>query len=172
MLKTLGALLAAILSMRCATAIHGRYQSVPVASVPPGASIAVACDRYRVDAGVTPANVVLPRAAEGCSVTLTKPGYDQARVWFERVPSGARFVNLVPAIPLSFLCGLLGFALNFDRGPIDPMVASAAGGYVCARAPFVIDDAAGGAYTQVPEKVEVTLSPPGKSASPARTPRS
>jgi hypothetical protein len=90
MLKTLGALLAAILCMRCATAIHGRYQSVPVASVPPGASIAVACDRYRADAGVTPANVVLRRAGEGCSLTLTKPGYDQARVWFERVPSSAR----------------------------------------------------------------------------------
>jgi len=107
-MKTLGALLAAIFCTRCATAIHGRYQSVPVASVPPGASIAVACDRYRVDAGVTPVNVVLPRAAAGCSLTLTRPGYDRARVWFERVPRGAR----------------------------------------------------------------VTPSPPGKSASPARTPRS
>jgi hypothetical protein len=88
MLKTLGALgalLAAILCMRCATAIHGRYQSMPVVSVPPGASIAVACDPYRAGAGVTPANVVLPRAAEGCSLTLTKPGCDRARVWFERV---------------------------------------------------------------------------------------
>jgi hypothetical protein len=97
-MKTLGPLLAAILCTRCATAIHGRYQSVPVASVPPGASIAVACDRYRVGAGVTPANVVLPRAAEGCSVTLTRPGYDRARVWFELTSRQIRFAGPKPSL--------------------------------------------------------------------------
>lgn len=97
MLKTLGALLAATLFIRCATAIHGSYQSVPVASVPPGASIAVACDRYRADAGVMPANIVLPRAAEGCSLTLTRPRYDRARVWFERVTPSPRGKSASPA---------------------------------------------------------------------------
>jgi hypothetical protein len=160
-----------LLGASCATVIHGRFQSVPVRSSPSGANILVDCDGDRRDAGTTPAKVTLPRASKTCGLTLTKDGYEPERVDFERVRSKATLVNLVPSAYLSIIGGIIGFAVTFDRGPVDPFIGVAAGGYLGWRAPNAIDEKTGAAWKQVPEEVRVTLSPPGKSASPARSPR-
>ena len=164
-----------LLGTSCATAIHGRFQSVPVTSSPSGANIEVDCDGDRHDAGLTPANVALPRGAKTCSLTLSKDGYEPKRVAFERVRSNAAMVNVVPSAYLSIIGGIIGFAATFDHGPVDPFIGAAAGGYLGWRAPFAIDERTGAAWKQVPEEVIVPLepsSPPGKSASPARSPGS
>ena len=164
-----------LLGTSCATVIHGNHQSVPVTSSPAGANILVDCDGDRRDAGLTPAKVTLPRGSETCSLTLTKDGYEPKRVAFERVRSNATIVNLVPSAYLSIIGGIIGFIVTFDRGPVDPFIAVAAGGYLGWRAPNAIDEKTGAAWKQVPEEVIVPLdpsSPPGKSASPARSPGS
>jgi len=159
-MKTSMALFLLILGSSCATVIQGRYQSVPVTSSPTGANIAVDCNGEQRDAGVTPAIVTVPRVAEVCRLTLTKSGYEPAQVWFERVPSKVRFVNLAPSAYFSIAGAILGFAAVFNRAPDEAVIAAtAAGGYAGARAPFAIDEHTGAAYKQTPEEVKVTLVP-------------
>ena len=157
-MRILGVLLAFLLCTSCATVIHGRYQSVPVTSVPPGADVTVDCNGERHDGGQTPTSVTLPRRSETCSLTLGKPGYEPAIVHFDRVDSRATMANLVPAIYLGVIGAVVGFYFSIDN-PVEPFAAAAAGGYAGGRAPYAIDEATGAAYKQVPEQVHVVLVP-------------
>lgn len=150
-----------VLGSSCATIIQGRYQAVPVTSSPAGANIAVDCNGEQRDAGLTPAVVTVPRAAEVCRLTLTRSGYEPAQVWFERARSNVRFVNLAPSAYFAVAGAILGFALVADHAetPGAVIAATAAGGYAGARAPFAIDERTGAAYKQTPEEVKVTLVP-------------
>jgi len=154
-MKILAALLL-ILGTSCATVIHGRYQSVPVTSSPAGARIAVDCGGDTSDAGLTPAKVTLPRKAETCSLTLSKDGYEPRRVSFERVPSKARYANILPGVYLGVIGAVIGFYASWDNR-VDPVLTTAGGAYLGWRAPHAIDEATGAAWKQVPEEVAVTL---------------
>jgi hypothetical protein len=78
----------------CATIAHGRYQEVPVNSIPAGASVGVDCGNGVQNAGVTPVTVKLKRNADKCGVTLSRDGYEDASATFARAISGWIWGNL------------------------------------------------------------------------------
>lgn len=82
------------LAARCASIAHGRYQQVPINSIPDGATVSVECGAGPQQAGQTPVTVSLKRNAEPCKVSIAKDGYEDASVVFARAISGWIWGNI------------------------------------------------------------------------------
>lgn len=95
----------------CATVAHGRFQQVPVASQPSGATIYADCGKGPKDVGVTPMVVKLPRKADRCIITLKKEGYEEASTILRRHLSGWLWGNLLLGDGV-----LLGAAIDLADG--------------------------------------------------------
>src|SRR6266581_997484 len=95
-MRSLAALSLAVALTGCATAIHRDLQEVPVSSTPAGASVHIDCGRGSMNVGTTPMTLVL-RRRDSCAITLSKSGFRDAVVRFQRRPSAATFTNVLPA---------------------------------------------------------------------------
>jgi hypothetical protein len=159
--KSLISLVALLLASGCATMVNGTHQEVPVRSEPSGARVRYDCGDSRGEV-TTPATIALQRAAEHCSLTVTKAGYADQTVLFERQRSKATEVNRVPGAIAGATLGVIGLFLGLDASahPEDGAevgwVVGNAAGTLPAEA---IDAKTGGAYKQVPKKVYVRLDP-------------
>lgn len=86
------------------------YESIPVASEPPGAEVIVHCGEFHQTA-VTPGTVLLARNAPDCRVGIHKEGYFGEVVWLRRGPSQAGWID---ALVLSAITG--GVLLTSSAG--------------------------------------------------------
>ena len=151
------------LTTGCATIINGTHQNVPVQSDPGGARVRVDCGDAPLDPGVTPLVVAMPRAAEHCSLTLTKDGYAEATVVFERQLSRATEGNKVGGVVTGAFFGLIGLVtgslVSEDAADAGGAIGFDAGNAAASAAGNGIDRHSGGAFKHVPERVFVRLEP-------------
>jgi hypothetical protein len=98
-----------MVSARCATVAHGRYQQIPVNSTPAGAAVSVNCGNGVENAGVTPVTVNLKRNADKCAVSLSREGYEDASATFAKSISGWIWGNL-------FIGGIPGWIIDAADG--------------------------------------------------------
>lgn len=143
----------------CATMVNGRYQQVKVDSFPGHAAIAVECGAAPHDGGFTPATLTLPRRADTCEVVLSKEGYVDRAVVFERQVSRATAANRIAGVPVAMIGAVVGIFIDDTIGlDGDVTVAGWTGGMEAGSAPGrQIDKHTGGAYKWVPADVFVTL---------------
>lgn len=66
--RSLGGALSCLLVVGCASISNGRYEQIDVVSDTPGMAVRIECNDGWISEGVTPASLVVPRKAEGCSV--------------------------------------------------------------------------------------------------------
>lgn len=146
--------LTALALSACATVAHGPNQKIAVASEPAGATVTVACGSAPKTTAVTPATVLVERAATNCILTLSKPGYEDAQVVLERQVSRATGANHAVGGFFGIIGALFSLASHGDPHPgydIGSGVAAGTGEFV--------DYATGAAYKQVPSNVTVRLTP-------------
>jgi len=159
-MKTI-ALAAALLAAGCASMVNGRFQDINVGSSPPGAAITLACAGVEPQhAGYTPATIRLRRSDEGCWIAISKLGYEEEMIWFQRVRSAATVLDAVPAAVLGGITGLvvrLPAELILPKESAEELgeAAFAAG----ASVPYAVDERSGAAFKQVPDGVRVELVP-------------
>ena len=154
----------------CATAINGRYESVPVDSFPRGADIEVACGSSPQHPGVTPATVKLERRASECRLILSKHGYDPQEIVFEKQTSRATQMNKVIGFPVGLIAAIgLGVLIPDAIMPAeDTMGAGFEAGTQLGAAPAnQVDKHLGGAYKWVPGDLYVVLIRSAKASSEA-----
>lgn len=122
----------ALIFTGCATVAHGTTQVIPVNSSPTGATVTVQCGAKSHVSGnpVTPTSVILKRNVEDCSITLSKKGYDDSNLRFNRKVSAW-----------------------FWAGNI------LVGGYVTIPLYMMIDAIDGAMYNKTPKEANITLSP-------------
>ena len=164
-------LLTFLLCSSCATMINGRFQTVQVSSHPSGAQIEVDCGDAPRRGGVTPAAVTLHRAAEECSVTLSKEGYQTARFPLERQRSRAVGANKVLAVPVALVTAVVGGIIGeevFNDGEGGVEAGFGAGIELGAAPGRQIDKHTGGAYKWVPGKVYLILIRPESESGQSR----
>ena len=158
--RTICLFAATLLTARCATVAHGRYQSVLVNSNPSGAAVHVDCGAP-ADAGVTPVTVRLRRSAQNCSLTLTNPGYSASTIPFQRVRSGLVYANVAPGVVAGGVIGAgaaIGSLNDTSNSDSAGNNGFAAGFVLGAGAGMLIDHATGAMYKQMPERVDATLT--------------
>jgi hypothetical protein len=144
------ALLALILASGCITS----RQIVRVDSEPRGAAIGVECDGTRRSSGHTPGMVALSRRAHGCSLTLTRPGYEPRTISFERVTAP---VNR-QAIRSGLLIGGLSAVGAALSGGTPRQRAEAIGSGLALAGLFALGDEINGARNHFePEEIDVKL---------------
>ncbi len=135
----------------CATVQNGRQQEVPVDSDPAGAAVVIHCGRPQ-RAAVTPTTVRLPRRADPCSLTLTRPGFQPETVAFDSVPSRWVWANF--AAPIAG--GAVGATRQSDQAFVDHLIGVILGGLG-----FAVDAVTRAMWELEPAKVERKLVPDG-----------
>jgi hypothetical protein len=156
--KTIFAALALVLAAGCGSISHGTTQNISVTSTPPGASARATCNDGSAAEAVTPGMLLLRRDAQGCTITISKAGYESASVPLTRAKSGAMFGN-VPAAVLSAVGGIVAGVLICNRNQSITGTCAAAGGLAGLILPGYLDARTGAMYTQRPGRVDVTLRP-------------
>jgi hypothetical protein len=152
-----------ILTMRCATVARGRDQRIHVNSSPSGAAVRVLCGDVPQEAGIAPVDIVVPRKAQTCAVTLTKAGFADRTVTLTRMTSNMVWLNLIPGFIIGTVAGSATafhhngsvFNSNQHAGETQFFVGFAAGTALAAA----IDHSTGAMYKQVPERIDGTLNP-------------
>src|SRR4051794_25182954 len=148
-------LLTTFLAAGCASMVNGRFQNVPVTSSPAHAAITLDCPGEEArHAGYTPATVTLRRGADGCRITLTKLGYYEETIRFERVRSAVTALDAVPGALLGGAAALIAaLPTELVAGEDAGNAAGAAAFDAGASAPFAIDEHSGAAFEQVPREI-------------------
>jgi hypothetical protein len=149
----------ALAAAGCATIANDRKETIPVRSQPAGAVVTVACGTAAVYGGVTPAVIILDRAADPCELTVAKEGYAARKVVLERTISRATQGNKVPGIAAAAVAGLFTAFFMMDNPHGDDAVASAVRGGMAVGegAANAVDRKTGAAYKHVPGEIFVTL---------------
>lgn len=146
-LKTLIAVV--VLAQGCATVQNGRHQDIAVVTDPAGANVEVRCGEPQPPA-VTPATVRLRRGVEGCSLTLTREGFQPETVVLDAVPSRWFWANFAgPAIG-----GTIGMTRGSDQAFVDFLIGAAVGGIG-----FGLDAVTRSMWEYEPARVERKLVP-------------
>jgi len=157
MTRTIAAL-ASIIAVGCGSVFHGSTQQISVNSTPSGATARATCNDGSAVEATTPGKLMLRRSAEGCSITLSKSGYESQSVALTRGKSASMVANVPAAIPSALGVGIAGLIVCKGN-------SSAAGGCFTAGAllglllPGYLDARTGAMYTQRPERVDITLRP-------------
>jgi hypothetical protein len=154
-------LLVALFTAGCASMVNGKFQNIPVTSTPPHAAIELACPgREPAHAGYTPATLHLLRQDDGCTITLSKLGYDEETIRFERAVSPATALNVVPGTVLGAASGLFAYlgSLVVLPEPIASDIGNSAFA-AAASAPEAVDERTGAAFELVPREIHVRLAP-------------
>src|SRR2546423_15240982 len=83
-----------LLSTGCAMVLKRSGEPIVVQSTPDGADAAIQCVGNVRASGVTPATVTIPRAADGCGLSISKQGFTPRVVPLARGDNGAYWSNL------------------------------------------------------------------------------
>lgn len=152
-----------MLSVRCATVLNGRSQRIPVTSSPAGATARVTCDGQSRDAGHTPLDVIIPRKALTCSVTIAQQGFVTQTVTLTRVYSKKLWLDLIPGLVIGTAAANAADPPTFFQGQkhnSNDGNAAFAGGFAAGTGvSLLIDHSTGAWWTHVPEQIDVTLGP-------------
>ena len=154
----------ALTAAGCGTVIHGGSQRLPVSSNPPGATVRASCTDGTSAQASTPGALVLPRNAEGCTVTVEKSGYRTETVALRRGKSAAMVGNIgasVVGATVGVITGVLGCAVVGGKGSTLDTCA-AGGGLIGLLFPGWLDARTGAMYTQHPDRIDVVLQPESK----------
>jgi hypothetical protein len=162
--RPLLALLALVAASRCATAVNGPYEMIPVGSEPAGAEIIVNCGDMPRDGGITPTKVMVLRAAKDCRLTVMKSGYQQQEVVFQRQRSRVAAGNRVPGVAVGIVGAVIVAVASYDAD-LTALVYEG-GAAATTGAGNAVDRRSGGAYKQVPGEVFVTLEPKQREPVP------
>ena len=151
------ALASFLLLAGCATVINDQKEKIPVRSEPAGAVVSVECGATPVYGGVTPAVIIIERAADPCEITVAKEGYAAKKVVLARTISRAVNGNKVAGAMVGGVFGLIALLSDAD----DSIVSSAYDiGSAVGEAPGkAIDRKTGAAYKHTPKEVFVRLDP-------------
>jgi hypothetical protein len=151
-----------VLTARCATIAHGRFQDVPVTSDPAGATVSVHCGDSPPATSVTPTTVKLRRNAPGCSITLAKSGFAKHVITFDRKISGWFWANF--AFPGILTEVIVEAATGPPLFPVDDNPSSrnhqlnGVGLAAGAGLAMWIDHSTGAQYDLRPARVDATLA--------------
>ena len=160
----------ALTALRCGTVVHGGSQRLPVSSNPPGATARASCSDGTSAQATTPGTIVVPRNAEGCTVTVEKSGYRTETVSLRRGKSAAMVGNVGTSVvsgAAGAVVGVLGCAAAGVRGSFfgnsSTLDACAAGGALLGLLfPGWLDARTGAMYTQHPDHIDLVLQPESK----------
>jgi len=142
------AVVVVLLLTGCGTVMHGSRDTLFVDSKPDGASASIACDRKgTATSGVTPAKLVIERKAEGCRLTIEKPGYRTERIDLEKTFTGAFWANFAIGPVLATATIMNGRDFGYDT-----IGAILAGGVA-----FLVDQMTGAKYAYEPKEIVVDL---------------
>jgi hypothetical protein len=144
---------AAVVSIGCASAVHGTRQRVSVVTEPAGAVA-----RFGFESITTPGELQLPRKPKTVTVTIEKEGYEPVEVVLRRKVSGAVWLNLL-AIPVG---AAVSSQLSDDDGMFDRGDNAGIGALLLTPIAFAGvagDFILGGAYRRDRNAIEITLSP-------------
>ncbi len=158
-MKPLFAALAVLFGVGCGTIVHGPTQQLSVNSTPPGATARATCNDGSSVEATTPGTLLLRRNAEGCSITVSKGGYESQTVALTRTKSSAVFGgNVGAALPSMLAGGLVGLLVcrNNESVAFGCVLLGGAAGLLF---PGYLDARSGAMYTQQPGKVDVVLKP-------------
>ena len=123
----------------------------------------VTCDGQSRDAGHTPLDIIVPRKALTCSVTIAQQGFAAQTVTLTRVYSKKLWLDLIPG----FVIGTAADAavtpiIIFDGQKHDSSHGNEAfaGGFAAGTGvSLLIDRSTGAWWTHVPGRIDVTLDP-------------
>lgn len=135
----------------CGTLLHSPTESVAVESRPAGANATIRCDGGVTASGVTPASLLIPRRADGCTLLVERAGFHPQTLAIERGFSGAYWLNFVTV-------SVVPFAILVSE-PSDATLPAAWGGSLLAASGFLIDHFRGTKYSHDPAAVTVELEP-------------
>ena len=141
---------AAVLTLTsCATILRGPNETFSVASRPEGAAATITCASGIRVTDTTPARLTIPRKADGCSLTIDRPGFRPKLIAIDRGVSGAFWVNFATIGAAS-----MGVLL---AEPSDASLPAAWAAGAVAATGFLIDRLTGAAFSHDPIEVEVEL---------------
>ena len=152
------AALAALLTAGCGSMFHGATQSITVNSAPPCATARGTCNDGSAVEATTPGTLLLRRNAEGCSITVSKTGYESQTVALARGKSGSMIANVPTSLVSAIGGGIAGIIVCHGSSNIAGGCFGA-GALLGLLVPGYLDARTGAMYTQRPERVDVTLRP-------------
>lgn len=141
--------LLAVLLTGCGTVIHGSRDAIFVDSKPDGATASVVCAGKVEATGTTPAKLVIPRKAEGCSISVERAGYETQRMDLEQTFSGAFWTNFAFSPILATATVVRGRDFGYDT----------AAALLTSGVAFLIDQFTGAKYDYEPKEIVVDLVP-------------
>ena len=170
-MRSVVAVLAALLLTRCATSLHYDnldFQEVPVTSEPSGAHVVVDCGRGPNSYGNTPVMLRLVRRDPACVMVLSKAGYLDQRVDFHH--------SIVTAVLLDATAGVIAAGLvQVGHVSFSGSNGTSSGGDVSATAygywtpvgvgiavfstAMLFDAGSGALWSHAPAQVHATLKP-------------
>ena len=146
--KRLLSILVIVSFTSCATIVHNDKEPISVTSDPSGADATARCGAA-TDHGVTPTTLVIPRAAEGCVIEVSRADYRPRMIPLERGYNAAFWTNFAPASGVP--AGLIG-AFGGAQG---------AGGLfaigVVGALGFAFDRITGRGFGHDPDRLVITL---------------
>jgi hypothetical protein len=161
--RVFSALFLSLVTLRCATIVHGRSQLIHVTSSPSGAAVSLTCGETTHDAGVTPVDVRVMRSASSCAIGLSASGFVPRTIPLTRARSGAILLNVLPGLAVGAAAGVTASNQNIflsdNRHESNSNGKSLAGLLGGTGLGILIDQWTGALYKQVPGTVDVTLDP-------------
>ena len=144
-----------LLTTGCATTLKRSGEPIAVESTPPGADAAIQCAGDVRASGVTPTRITIPRTAEGCTLSISKPGFTTKLLPLDRGYNGAYWGNfgLLPGIPLGLF--LTPARSNEDRVTQAAVWATGLSGLFG----FIVDRSNGRGYRHFPDEINEKLEP-------------
>jgi hypothetical protein len=143
---------AVLLLTGCGTIMHGPNETIRVDSKPDAAQASIRCAGGVEVSGTTPASLVIPRRADGCSLSVDKAGYATKTVTLERAWSGWFWTNFAIAGALP-----VGISVGFGTGSEEALAAGAAIG-LGGAAGFLVDHFTGSKHAHEPKEIVVELT--------------
>ena len=137
----------------CATVLKTAHEPIAVESKPEGADTVIECRDGTRATGVTPTHITIPRAAEGCVVTMSKSGFATKSIRLDVIFNAPYWSNFALAPGL-----ILGPYSDLSEGNQAAKLAITALG-VAGVAGFIVDRVNGRGYRHTPDEINVTLDP-------------
>lgn len=141
--------IAAIALSACGTVMHGTRDTIYVDSKPDGAAASISCAGNVEARGTTPARLVIPRRAQGCSVTVERTGHKTQRLDLDQSFSGAFWTNFAFSPVLATATIINGRDFGYDT----------AAALLTSGVAFLVDQLTGAKYTYEPKEIVVVLEP-------------
>jgi hypothetical protein len=141
-----------LLFTACATISHGPMETIRVESNPTAADASIRCDGGVAVSGTTPAALVIPRRADGCTLTVGKSGYAEQQVPLIQGWSGRFWANFGVAAGLP-----TGMVVAFAGGSDEALFAGLGLG-IGGGLGFLVDHLTGSKYDRDTHHVVIDLT--------------